>query len=125
VPKHNPEKLTTVRIEVTERLIKKGVPNDSVECPIALALKKVVAKNVSMDAGYKELTFESGSFDDYDAQHIATPARASKFMEKMDARDLVSYEGDEDTPVELPPLPKPFSFNLRIRNKFLKPSLRS
>ena len=118
--KHNPEKLTTVRIEVTDRLVKTGTVNDSQDCPVARALKKVVSKNVEVEADYDDITFAT---EDGDFQQIATPARVSKFMEKIDARDLDARDYDDDS--EIPPLPKAFAFNLKIKNKFLKPSFRA
>lgn len=112
----NLEKLTTVRIEVTERLVKTGTVNDTMDCPFARALKKVVAKGVDVDADYKKITLS-----DHDEQRIPTPATVSKFMKKIDARD--PYDLPEDA--ELPPLPKPFAVNLKIKNKFLRPGLRA
>lgn len=126
----NPEKLTTVKIEVTERDIKIGTVNDSMDCPFARALKRAVAKNVDVDANYDDITLTVvGSVDPWesdDIQSISTPARVSKFMEKIDARETDPYaiEDGEEVPAKLPPLPKPFSINLKIKNKFLRPSLR-
>jgi hypothetical protein len=125
--KHNPEKLTKVTIEVTERLIKVGTPNDTVECPVALALRKVLAKGLDLDAGYDLLTVSKGEFDvdeDYDVEAIPTPARVEAFMHKMDARDSTQYD-ECDEPLPEPPLPKPFSFKIKVRNKFLRPGLRT
>jgi hypothetical protein len=124
MPRVNPEKLTTVKIEVTDRLIKTGTVNDSESCPFALAVKKVVRKNVEVVADYELI----GLLDDGapDCQEIVTPARVSKFMEKIDARETDPYaidDGDE-IPAKLPPLPKAFAINLKIQNKFLRPSLR-
>ena len=116
----NPEKLTTVKVEVTERLIKTGTVNDCVDCPVALAVRKVVSKTVDVNVLHDDITLTLILGEDDDFQQISTPARVAKFIEKFDERDptlgLVL--------TELPPLPKPFSFNLRIQNKFLKPSLR-
>jgi hypothetical protein len=125
----NPEKLTKVRIEVTERLVKTGTPNDSMNCPFARALKKVVAKNVEVIADYEGISLEIVTVEDgmnvhYD-QTIQTPATVSKFMEKMDARDIDEFDDETDEPAELPPLPKPFAINLKIKNKFLRPGLRT
>jgi hypothetical protein len=126
----NPEKLTTVKVEVTERLIKRGKVNDSFDCPFALALRKLLRKNVEVDASYEHITLTMADLSNEEAtfheESIITPARVSKFMERIDARETDPYaiEDDEQVPAKLPPLPKPFSINLKIKNKFLKPSLR-
>lgn len=132
MPKHNPEKLTKVTIEVAQRLINKGTPNDNQLCSIALALKKVVAKNVGILAGYNFITLELPWYPGIDEvsieQVIETPVRACNFMRKLDAHDPdkdENYDDDGNLKVKLPPLPKPFSFKLRIKNKFLRPSLRA
>jgi len=121
----NPEKLTTVTIEVTERLVKTGTVNDSADCPFARALKKVLAKDVEVDANYDDITLTLPD-DVYPSviQSIPTPATVAKFMEKIDARETDPYVVDE-VPEKLPPLPKPFSINLKIKNKFLRPGLRA
>lgn len=128
MPKHNPNKLTQVTIEVTQSLINMGTPNDTLMCPVALALKKVLAKKVDLIAEIKEILLSVGSLyvlgEEYDEQGITTPARVAKFMQKMDKRDIYIYE-EEGQPDKLPPLPKPFSFKLKIRNKFLRPGLRT
>ena len=131
MPKFNPDKLTKVTVEVTDRLIKKGDPNDSQSCPVALALIGVVGKTVEVDASYEQITFElPGDNLDTDDFVIDTPARVQKFMEKMDARDpndiAVEYDNDgEPLPIKLPPAPKPISFVVRIPNRFLRPKFKA
>lgn len=121
MPRVNLEKLTTVKIEVTGPLIKSGTINDFADCPVARALRKVVRKGVEVEAMNDDITLVTYDGLEYVEQQIATPARVSKFMEKFDARD----PDDHPPGFKLPPLPKPFSFNLKIQNKFLKPSLRT
>jgi hypothetical protein len=121
----NLEKLTTVKIEVTDRLIKTGTVNDSGECPFALAVRKVVRKAVDVEAEYERITVMDDDSANY--QEIVTPVRVSKFMEKIDARDPDNTDFDDEDnerPAKLSPLPKAFAVNLKIKNKFLRPSLR-
>lgn len=124
--KLNPDKLIKVVIEVTASLVKSGTVNDSTDCPVASALRKVVNKAVEIDAGYEHLTFELP-----DIFAIPTPAKVAKFMAKIDARDpndipeKYDEATDEFVPGKLPPAPKPFSFVIRLPNRFLRKGLQA
>lgn len=132
----NPDKLTKVTVEVTAAHIKNGKINHVAGCPFALALKKVLRKNVDVSADYDIITLTVLGTYQQDVEYnglfleIKTPARVSKFMGKIDARDpdLITPEYDaegKEIPIEFPPAPKPFSINLKIPNRFLRKGLQA
>jgi len=116
----NPDKLTKVLVEVTERHIKNGTVNDSTDCPFVRALMSVLATKAQIVADYDEILLEFPNSDTSVAEFIIdTPAKVSKFMKRIDATDPDTNDGP------LPPAPKPFTVTLRIPNKFLRPKFQS
>jgi hypothetical protein len=118
MPKVNPDKLTSVTIDVNEKLVKRGNVNNYLKCPIALAFKAVVHKKVDVEVMADTITLsQDAEGDENDTLVLDTPARAAKFIEKMDANDGIWREDQVR--------PKPFTFKVKIPNRFLRPSLRA
>lgn len=87
-----------VRIDVTERDIKAGVPNNADTCPIAIAAKRVISGEVCV-------SFKAGIETGKDTS-IPLPKKATRFM--------YSFDNCDDEKV------KPFSFTVNAPASVVK-----
>jgi hypothetical protein len=97
-----------VTVSVNKSDIKKGVPNEPLECPVSVAFRRVLKDGISADVGSEGVTFYGGSlghsyriktpatvedfavnFDSPKTRHWATPFNFSLQMKRVDAEALL------------------------------------
>ncbi len=90
-----------MKLKVTAEHIKKGVPADTCNCPIALAIKDLCGPDTWVNVGSATLEVRGKAF-------IDLPPEAMKFIHDFDF-----FEGiDEEERAASSDLPEPFEFEV-------------